>query len=205
MVSSWIPLGWDVHFNSEDFLTRRDILLALVLNPKYGQLRVGSELLSTMMTSLKSVSKDNLGPIINVEIFSSADSISKLAHLTVIHSYTTLALTASIPKLGSPAARKKGVAEVKLALGVKIRKLGAALVTRMNDLEAGKEFEALDYEAMQQVSGCLSCRFSRRPRSGTHCGSDYPPKHHSGLVRCNFAAARGENTTCEPGCLGGGG
>lgn len=151
-VESWIPLGWERHTADPDFLSKVDVLMSLVMNPEYTRLHAGSEMLTSMLSSLRIVSKDGLGPIVDANILLHSSGVQRLAADTVTHSYVVLLITQTIPACPSPAARKKQTATLKTELGKKFKSLGDPLQQRFKELENGDEVKPYDFQELNKIA-----------------------------------------------------
>jgi hypothetical protein len=147
-VSELIPKGCDL--DDPDLLDKVDVMMRLITNPEYGQLHTGSEGLNQVVQATKTIAKDGLGPFLDVEILKAATTTAKLASDTVTYTYVLLTVMQTIPQCTSPAARKKNAKQLKDELGKRLKSMNPCIVERINALEEGTEFQAVDFEKLAQ-------------------------------------------------------
>lgn len=119
-----------------------DVIKALVMNPKAGQVAKGSQLLGSFLKDHRAISKDGTGLLIDAHVLKDADTQRKASQDAANYALGLYSTMYSIPKLASPAARKIEAQALKVTLKHKVNDV---LMDRINKLGDGQAFDPIEF------------------------------------------------------------
>ena len=135
-----------------ELTTRPDIACLLVANPKYQTMYTAAQMLDSSLSAMKKLSSDGCGSLVDAAVVKRANTMRASANSCVVHSYVALLLLQEIPKMKSPAARKKQIGALRAEIKSRPAKLDECMLKRMDAIEQGEVFTPLDFTAMAKAA-----------------------------------------------------